>query len=109
MKINLFLFIRKKIMVNPAIIVIVLFAFLAVGCTKSEDLAPAHYDKGVNLMQAEDYKGAIIEFKNALHLIRVYQKHIINWVCHILNSKTLSMHTDNSKWLPRLIPQMLMP
>jgi tetratricopeptide (TPR) repeat protein len=57
----------KKLTI-PALIAIILCAFLATACTKSEDLAPAYYDKGVNLMQAEDYKGAIIEFRSALQL-----------------------------------------
>jgi len=59
---------RIKTVAIPALIAIFLFAFLAFGCTKSEDLAPAHYDKGVELYQDEDYRGAVIEFKNALQL-----------------------------------------
>ena len=56
---------RKRSIAVYSLLIIV---FLTVGCSKSEDLAPAHYDKGVILLQAKDYKGAIIEFKNALQL-----------------------------------------
>ena len=47
---------RSKIILFAATIFILLFwALLSSGCTKSENLAPAHYEKGLSLMQAQDY------------------------------------------------------
>ncbi len=69
MNIFRFLLHRIKAVSVSALTLILLFSLLgAAGCTRPEDLAPAHYDKGVNLLQVGDYKAAIIELRNALQL-----------------------------------------
>ena len=49
-------------------LILFMFSLLSTGCTKSEDLALNHYDKGLSLFQTKDYNSAIIEFRNALQL-----------------------------------------
>ena len=58
----------KTLLIILQIFTFSLFILHFTGCTKPGNQAMEHYNKGINLLEREDYTSAIIEFRNALQI-----------------------------------------